>query len=209
MHAEHTVILASALLSGLSRDQVQAFVEYAIDRVAENQSTQEVIRAIYPDVQFTPTEKAAEQWKKILGFSDYEVSNLGQVRNQGSLKLVKQSRGKNGHRQVAPRRRGGKNIKVYVHQLVATAFLAVNEANRDLVNHKDNDPANNRASNLEWCNNRENQAHSTVTGRRPAGRNHHQHKKRNFSPDLKAALKLVSRNFADSLSSNTKPKSQT
>ena len=98
---------------------------------------------------------------------------------------------------------------VVLYFVVATAFLANGETNQDLVNHKDNDPANNRAGNLEWCNNRENQAHSTFTGRRPAGEHHHQYKKSMFSSDLKAALKLVSRNFANSLHPRDRPNLQT
>lgn len=47
-------------------------------------------------------------------------------------------------------RRGGKTEHKYVHRLVAEAFLP-NPSGFGVVNHKDANPQNNAADNLEWC----------------------------------------------------------
>ena len=46
--------------------------------------------------------------------------------------------------------RDGKNKKELVHRLVALAFIP-NPNNYEVVNHKDQNPSNNRMENLEWC----------------------------------------------------------
>ena len=49
----------------------------------------------------------------------------------------------------------GKEETVYVHRLVATAFIP-NPKNKPEVNHKDGNQTNNKASNLEWVDRQEN-----------------------------------------------------
>ena len=70
------------------------------------------------------------------------------------------------------------NQKGYrVHRLVALAYLD-NPTQLPLVNHKDGDKKNNHASNLEWCDDRQNKLHAyannLMRGRR--GSNHHDSK---------------------------------
>lgn len=54
---------------------------------------------------------------------------------------------------------GKKNMKFKVHRIVATTFLEPVRG-KTMVNHKDGNRANNHVSNLEWCNNSENQIHA-------------------------------------------------
>lgn len=61
----------------------------------------------------------------------------------------------------------GKRSNLYVHRAVALAYLP-NPHNKPHVNHKDNNPSNNRLSNLEWCTAAENRAHAAKQGRLPS-----------------------------------------
>ena len=47
-------------------------------------------------------------------------------------------------------RKDNKTKQYQIHRLVAIAFLP-NENNYPFVNHKDENPSNNRVDNLEWC----------------------------------------------------------
>ena len=101
-------------------------------------------------------------WKDIVGYEGiYQVSDLGDVKS-----LQRTARVRNGIRTVPERILktgsgpfGYKTVRLakdltytteLVHRLVATAFLP-NPDNLPCVNHKDGNPNNNDASNLEWC----------------------------------------------------------
>ena len=64
-------------------------------------------------------------------------------------KQMKQSLHTKGYKTVALTK-DGKTKTVFVHRLVAAAFIA-NPNNLPMVNHKDEDKTNNFADNLEWC----------------------------------------------------------
>lgn len=87
-----------------------------------------------------------EHWKKIENHPNYEISSEGKCRNV-----------KNGHLLKPVLRKGywrygldGKSI--FAHRLVAEAFIP-NPNNLPMINHKDENKANNSVSNLEWCDN--------------------------------------------------------
>ena len=99
-----------------------------------------------------------ENWKDVKGYEGFY-----QVSDQGRVKSLKRT-DRNGHprteRILKPHdRRNGylcvhlskdMNAKWFsVHRLVADAFVPHDEGN-DIVNHLDNNPKNNVASNLEW-----------------------------------------------------------
>lgn len=104
-----------------------------------------------------------EIWKDIVGYeNEYQVSNYGRVKSlpkysnsKGYFQLRKEKILKGGYTGKARNRRvvtfrDGKSFKV--SRLVATAFIP-NPDNLPIVNHKDENPLNDCADNLEWCTN--------------------------------------------------------
>lgn len=102
-----------------------------------------------------------EIWKMYSEFSFIEVSSIGRVRTLdrvvtcgNGMRVVKgrilpQYDNGHGYLQVEFGV-NGKIVHRSVHRLVAQAFIP-NHDNLPEVNHKDNNPANNDVSNLEWC----------------------------------------------------------
>ncbi len=121
-------------------------------------------------------DESSEVWKDIEGYEGlYQVSDLGRIRrilnndwrkerlNHPYRYLSLINRSKWGYKAVNLTKN---NVaKMYsVHRLVATAFVEVPTKYRHLIgairsdglpslmiNHKDENPSNNRADNLEWC----------------------------------------------------------
>lgn len=93
-----------------------------------------------------------EEWKDIAGTSGlYQVSNLGRVarvRKYGR-RILKPTFGSIAYPTVHLTF-GTKRRRCTIHRLVAIAFLP-NPDGLPQVNHKDENPANNAAANLEWC----------------------------------------------------------
>ena len=98
-----------------------------------------------------------EIWRPVVGYEGkYEVSNYGHVRslfkNRG--KIRKSVINKSGYC-VVGLYSDGREVKHFVHRLVATAFIE-NPHDYPEVNHKDEDKSNNHVENLEWCNHKYN-----------------------------------------------------
>lgn len=95
-----------------------------------------------------------EIWKPINGYNGiYSVSNFGKIKRLKGYRcnndrILKQSI-RRGHLFVTLSKDGVSN-NCYVHRLVAEAFLP-NDDNLPIINHKDENPQNNRVDNLEWC----------------------------------------------------------
>lgn len=119
-----------------------------------------------------------EIWKDIEGYEGrYQVSNLGRVKslareyktgaNQATIrmgeKVMKQKVRPNKYCLVTLRR-DGVVCDAYVHRLVAEAFIP-NPTNRPQVNHRDENPSNNKVDNLEWCTPLENVRYGTGIAR--------------------------------------------
>ena len=124
------------------------------------------------------------EWRSIIDYPGYEVSDDGRVRSiertvvdRRSLRhfqsVMLKPRLKRGYPVVVIRDAGAtKNASV--HRLVATAFLP-NPENKPQVNHKNGIPTDNRVSNLEWCTAAENTQHSYSTGLQQPKRGVHNH----------------------------------
>jgi hypothetical protein len=98
-----------------------------------------------------------EIWKDVPGWALYEVSNLGNVRRKPVV--MKPGKIPSGHLTVALSHGKGNPRSMYVHRLVALAFLD-NPDKKRLVNHIDGNPKNNNLDNLEWATHSENNLHA-------------------------------------------------
>lgn len=103
-----------------------------------------------------------EEWRGISGFQNYEISNLGRVRNAIYCRVLTPSLNYEGYLTIKLFKDGvGTNKRV--HRLVADAFLD-NPFGKPQVNHIDHDKTNNRVDNLEWVTPQENTDHEIRSG---------------------------------------------
>ena len=108
-----------------------------------------------------------EIWRDVVGFEGlYRISNLGRVNSLrwagGRIMCPKIS--KFGYPCLTLFKDGRKHFTA-VHILVARAFVP-NPESKPIVHHKDNDPANCRADNLEWVTYSENEYRAFQAGRK-------------------------------------------
>lgn len=105
-----------------------------------------------------------EIWKDITDYPNYEISNVGNVRNKKTNKILKPFTTGNEYLKVALSN-NSKSKQFLVHRLVAQAFIS-NPDNLPEVNHiKEFEKTNNRVENLEWCDHSYNQNYGTKNKR--------------------------------------------
>lgn len=105
----------------------------------------------------------SEVWKDVKGYEGYyQVSNMGRVKSMRVLKTPKNgvicrkdsflsTKATHDKQYITVALcRDGEKKQTPVHRLVAEAFIP-NTKNLPFVNHKDENPSNNCAENLEWC----------------------------------------------------------
>lgn len=86
------------------------------------------------------------EWRAIIEHPDYEVSELGDVRNAKTGRVLKQFVGTRGGLMLTI-----DHVSVYAHRLVAEAFIPNDDPNywTDVI-HIDGDKQNNDVDNLKW-----------------------------------------------------------
>ena len=108
------------------------------------------------------SEFLLEEWRPVVGYEGlYEVSSFGRIKRLEHMIILKNgyrklkeiimspSNNSKGYQHVNLSKNKIKQIKL-LHRLVAEAFIP-NPDNLPCINHKDENPGNNVASNLEWC----------------------------------------------------------
>ena len=98
----------------------------------------------------------AEVWKQYLD-TQYEVSNLGNVRNKKTKAVLSQEDTGNGYLCVGLQIDKGVYKKTRVHRMVAMAFLEFQRTEeRNEVDHINGNKSDNSVDNLRWCTHKEN-----------------------------------------------------
>ena len=103
-----------------------------------------------------------EIWKTVKSSPNYEVSNLGSIRNNKTGNVLKVATNNFGYKLVCLSNKNKKQTG-YIHRLVAEAFIDTDLDTRcSVVNHIDGDKSNNAINNLEWATYTDNAMHGRV-----------------------------------------------
>lgn len=112
----------------------------------------EVFMELYKRKSININENMKNREKgNIPGFSNYYISSTGKLYSKftGNWRLVKPAMKDNGYLSNSLVGDDGKRKNFYRHRLVASTYIP-NPNHYPQVCHKDNDPENNRVSNLYW-----------------------------------------------------------
>lgn len=120
-----------------------------------------------------------EEWRPVVGFPGYEISNLGKVRSRmkrwggvpGRVKSIAQSVGRTGYLRVGLSR-AGYRYRRSVHRLVLKAFSGRCPKGKQ-ASHLNGDRSDNRACNLAWETPRQNSARKIDHGTLSYGERHY------------------------------------
>ncbi len=121
----------------------------------KNASSRQYIKGDLPD----------EEWKPILGYEDYYISNMGRVKSYAKTYdsfylLTPYPNVLNGREYVKIQ---DKNLQV--SRLVGHAFIDGYSSTRDTIDHVDGDVSNNKFSNLRWVSQSDNNKFAYQNGR--------------------------------------------
>jgi hypothetical protein len=92
---------------------------------------------------------AEEIWKTIIDFENYQISNLGRVKNFKTNYILKNYSDFIGY-SIVTIRKNNKNSSFKLHRLVGSHFIP-NPENKPTIHHKNNIKHDNRIENLEWA----------------------------------------------------------
>jgi hypothetical protein len=100
-----------------------------------------------------------EVWLQINDYDNYEVSNIGNVRNKKTGRILRPAN-KGGYLIIGLYKNSKSKI-FQVHRLVTSAFIP-NPENKPQINHLDKNRSNNNIENLQWTTALENNIHRSL-----------------------------------------------
>ena len=110
--------------------------------------------------RYIPDKHDDEEYRDVIGYPDYEVSNYGNVRKKSNDRFLKGSISDHGYHMVTMTDENHHTRLRPIHRIEAEAFLDNGGIQGLQVNHKDGVKTNNKLSNLEWCTPSENIQHA-------------------------------------------------
>jgi hypothetical protein len=114
------------------------------------------------------TDLNFEIWKDITGYEGiYQISNLGNVKNTNTSRILKPRLNSNGYKFVTLHCNGKKKM-MRIHRLIAIHYIP-NDENKQCVDHIDNNRTNNKLSNLRWCTNQQNNMNQSISKNNKSG----------------------------------------
>ena len=91
-----------------------------------------------------------EEWRSVSGNANYQVSNIGRVRNVNTEKILKPRVGGSGKCYfIVALYKDNTRANSYIHRLVAQEFIE-NSDNKKYVDHIDHNKTDNTILNLRW-----------------------------------------------------------
>lgn len=127
--------------------------------------------------------------RTVIDYPNYSVNSLGEVFNNKTGRKLKPTV-KKGYCLVYLYNKNGRK-SFLVHRLVAKAFIP-NESNLPEVNHKDENPRNNRAENLEWCTSKYNNNYGKrIEKQRKQMLEHNPFRGKQHTPETRAKISLA------------------
>ncbi len=103
-----------------------------------------------------------KDWITLDDYPLYKISPDGRIFSTWTKKM-KLNLDRGGYKIVSITDPRGKERKIFVHRLVARAYIP-NPNLYPIINHKDGNPSNNAVENLEWCTYAQNSQHAHDTG---------------------------------------------
>ena len=119
-----------------------------------------------------------EQWRDVVGYENYEISNVGRIRNKKTKKFLKPCKNNIGYLNVGLCKNGTQKT-FRIHRLVGEAFIP-NPENKPQIDHIDTNKTNNYYKNLRWVTPLEN-SQNELTRQHLTGKHHSLETKRKIS----------------------------
>ena len=108
-----------------------------------------------------------EEYRIIVGHENYSVSNLGNVKNNTTCKILKPGTHRDGYFKLGLMN-GKVRTNFQVHRLVGLTFITPIEG-KTCIDHIDNNRTNNCLSNLRWASHSENNHNMSITKSNTSG----------------------------------------